>query len=54
MNGEKIDRQDYVKVLGVWQTEDISDWTKNTSEICKKAFLRMGMLSRLKNVNEPI
>ena len=54
MNREKIDRQQYVRVLGVWQTEHISDWTKNTREICKKAFLRMGMLSRLKNVGEPI
>ena len=54
MNGQKIDRQDFVKVLGVWLAEDISDWTKNTSEICRRAFSRMGMLSKLKYVGVPI
>ena len=54
MNGEKIDRQEYVKILGVWLSEDIGDWTKNTSEICRRAFSRMGMLSKLKYVGVPI
>ena len=54
MNGDKIDRQEYVKILGVWLSEDIGDWTKNTSEICRKAFSRMGMLSKLKYVGVPI
>ena len=53
-NGEKIDRQEYVKILGVWLAEDIGDWGKNTSEICRKAFSRMGMLSKLKYVGVPI
>ena len=54
MNGEKIDRQEYVKILGVWLSEDIGDWGKNTTEVCKKAFTRMGMLSKLKYVGVPI
>ena len=33
MAGEKIDRQLFVKVLGVWLYEDINNWTKNTTEI---------------------
>ena len=43
-----------MKILGVWLSEDISDWTKNTSEICRKAFSRIGMLSKLKYVGVPI
>ena len=54
MNGEKIDRQEYVKILGIWLAEDIGDWGKNTSEICRKAFSRMGMLSKLKYVGVPV
>ena len=50
MDGQKIDRQHFVKVLGVWLSEDISDWSKNTSEICRKAYGRIGMLSKLKYV----
>ena len=54
MNGEKVYRQEYVKILGVWLSEDIGDWTKNTSAKCRKAFSRMGMLSKLKYVWVPI
>ena len=54
MNGGKIDRQEYVKILEVWLAEDIGDWTRNTSEICRKAFSIIGMLSKLKYVGVPI
>ena len=54
MNSEKIDRQEYVKMFGVWLSEDIGDWGKNTTEICRKDFARMGMLSKLKHVGVPI
>ena len=54
MDGMKIDRQEYVKILGVWLSEDISDWSKNTSEICRKAYSRVGMLTKLKYVGVPI
>ena len=50
MDRQKIDRQKYVKVLGVWLSEDINNWSKNTSEICRKAYSRIGMLTKLKYV----
>jgi len=50
MAGEKIDRKYFVKVLGVWLSEDVNNWTKNTTEICRKAYSRIGMLTKLKYV----
>ena len=38
------------KVLGVWITEDAGDWTRNTKEICKSAYSRISMLTKLKYV----
>jgi hypothetical protein len=32
----------------MWLSEDISDWSKNVSEICRKAYGRVGMLTKLK------
>ena len=54
MDGVKIDRQDFVKILGVWLSEDVNDWSRNTSEICKKAYGRIGMLTKLKYVGVPV
>ena len=54
MDGAKIDRQDFVKILGVWLSEDVNDWSRNTSEICKKAYGRIGMLTKLKYVGVPV
>ena len=48
INGDKIDRQSVVKVLGVWISEDVGDWSYNISQICKKAYGRISMLSKLK------
>ena len=37
------------KLLGVWVTEDFS-WSRNCSEICKKAYSRLTILTKLKYV----
>ena len=37
LNGKTIDRIEETKLVGVWLTTWL-DWTKNTSELCKKAF----------------
>ena len=34
-------------LLGVWIT-DILDWELNTKELCKKAYVRISLLTRLK------
>ena len=36
------------KILGVWLTEDAGNWHKNVSEICKKAYGRVSILTKLK------
>ena len=36
-----------VRVLGIWLQEDLG-WDKNTKEICKKAYARVSVLSKLK------
>ena len=36
-------------ILGVWISEDLS-WDKNCQEICKKAYARLGMITKLKYV----
>ena len=47
-NGNKTDRKPVNKILGVWLTEDAGNWQKNVSEICKKAYGRVAMLTKLK------
>ena len=49
LNGIKLDQVSTSQLLGIWITEDLS-WAKNTKEICKKAFSRISMLSKLKYV----
>ena len=49
LNGETIDRIEEIKLVGVWLTTWL-DWDKNTREICKKAYARMTMLTKLKYV----
>ena len=48
LNDEKIDRKSVNKILGLWLTEDAGNWQKNISEICKKAYGRISMLTKLK------
>jgi hypothetical protein len=47
VNGKWLERKEAVKICGVWLEEDGS-WEKNTKELCKKAYARLGMLTKLK------
>ena len=49
VNSKTIDRIEEIKLVGVWLTTWL-DWVKNTREICKKAYARMTMLTKLKYV----
>ena len=49
IKGQTIDRIEETKLVGVWLTTWL-DWDKNTREICKKAYARMTMLTKLKYV----
>ena len=44
----KIDRKPVNKILGLWLTEDAGNWQKNVLEICKKAYGRVAMITKLK------
>ena len=39
-------------MVGVWVTNYL-DWEKNTRELCKKAYARLTMLTKLKYVGIP-
>ena len=47
VNEKVIDRVKHIKLLGVWLQED-GGWDKNTQETCKRAYSRIGMLTKLK------
>ena len=47
INEKKLEQLKVAKLLGVWISEDLS-WSKNCQEICKKAYSRINMLSKLK------
>ena len=47
LNEIPIQRFSTVKILGVWLQEDMS-WEENTKQICKKAYSRISILSKLK------
>ena len=49
VNNTIIDKVNVTKLLGVWISEDLT-WFRNTAEICKKAYSRIGMLTKLKYV----
>ena len=49
MNGNTLERTEEVKLVGVWVTTFL-DWDKNSHELCKKAFARMTMLTKLRYV----
>ena len=53
MNGNTLDRVEEVKLLGLWITTYL-DWEKNTREICKSAYARITMLTKLKYVGVPV
>ena len=49
LNGETLERIEAVKLVGVWLTTYL-DWERNTKELCKKAYARITMLTKLKYV----
>ena len=49
LDDKTVERQTQIRHLGVWLSENMS-WDKNISEICKKAYARIRMLSKLKYV----
>ena len=52
LNGLTFDRIEETQLVGVWVTTWL-DWNKNTREICKRAYARMTMLSKLTYVGVP-
>ena len=48
-----IDRKSEVKICGIWLSEDLS-WSKNCDELCRKAYARIPMISRLKYIGTKI
>ena len=52
MNGNTLDRVEEVKLVGVWITTYL-DWEKNTQELCRRAYARVTMLTKLKYVGTP-
>lgn len=49
INSKTLDREQEMVHLGVWLTEDMS-WNKHVSEMCRRAYPRVKMLSKLKYV----
>ena len=49
VNNCKLDQKSVTKILGVWISEDLS-WERNTKEICRRAYSRLSMLTKLKYV----
>jgi hypothetical protein len=47
VNNNYLERTDVAKILGVWVSEDLT-WSKNCSEICKKAYSRLSLITKLK------
>ena len=49
LDNKAVERKSEIRHLGVWLSENMS-WDKNISEICKKAYARIRMLTKLKYV----
>ena len=49
LNQTKLERQSQIIHLGLWITEDLT-WNKHIQEICKKAYPRVNLLTKLKYV----
>ena len=49
LNDNNLEQVNAIKLLGVWITEDLS-WQLNCQELCKKAYARVSMLTKLKYV----
>ena len=50
VNNNKIDQKHVSKILGCWVDEDAGKWDTNTRELCKSAYSRISMLTKLKYV----
>jgi hypothetical protein len=50
LNSQLLEQKQASKILGIWIEEDAGSWQTNTTEICKSAYGRMSMLSKLKYV----
>ena len=50
LNSQLLDQKEACKVLGVWLEEDAGSWSKNTTELCRSAYGRISMLTKLKYV----
>ena len=50
LNSQTLQQKDACKILGVWIEEDAGSWQRNTKELCKSAYSRVSMLSKLKYV----
>ena len=53
MNNKTINRTHEMKHLGVWLSDTLK-WDKHISELCKKAYPRLRILTKLKYVGVPI
>ena len=49
LNQQTLERVEAVKLVGVWITTFL-DWEKNTKELCKKAYARLTLITKLKYV----
>ena len=49
MNDENLERIQVTKLLGVWIQEDLS-WSRNCKEICRKAYSRLSLITKLRYV----
>ena len=49
MNNSLLERIPVIKLLGIWLQEDMG-WTENTNRLCRSAYSRIGILSKLKYV----
>ena len=53
VNDKLLDRKEEQKILGLWMPTYL-DQERNTQEMCKKAFARIQMLSKLKYIGTKI
>ena len=47
INNKYLERVNASKILGIWLSEDLL-WNTNCKEICKKAYSRLSMITKLK------
>ena len=52
LEGQTIDRVEEVEIVGVWLSTWL-DWDRNTREVCRRAYARLTMLTKLKYVGVP-